>query len=265
MRLALVQMKMDNNSEVNLQKTLIYMEQAAANHANMIFFPELQFYPFFPQYKGLDMRQQAIDIKHPFIQQLAEKSHALGLIVSPNFYLEEGNCYYDASLMIDASGKLLGISKMVHITQSPYFYEQDYYTPSDDGFKVYDTSFGKVGIVICFDRHLPESIRTCAAMGADLILIPTANTEGEPMDLFEWEIRVQAMQSSVFIAMCNRVGQEDEMNFIGQSLAADPEGNIIMKAGSLEEILYCDIDMSQSSKIRNEKPYFRLRRPEFYK
>jgi predicted amidohydrolase len=264
MRLALVQMKMNNDSETNLHTALSAMEEAAANKADMILFPELQFTPFFPQYQGLNMEQQALEINHPFLIELRNKSRELGLFLSPNFYLKEKGCNYDASLMIDNSGELLGISKMVHITQSEGFYEQEYYTPSDDGFKVYNTPYGKVGIVICFDRHLPESIRTCAALGAELILIPTANTIGEPMELFEWEVRVQAMQSSVFIAMCNRVGEEDNMNFAGQSLVADPIGNTLIKAGDAEEILYCDIDLKQSSIIRNEKPYFRLRRTEFY-
>ena len=97
---------------------------------------------------------------------------------------------------------------MVHVFQAPQFYEVDYYTPSEDGFKVFDMPFGRVGIVICFDRHLPESIRTCSLLGAALVIVPTANCKAEPMELFEWEIRVQAMQNSVFVAMCNRVGLE---------------------------------------------------------
>ena len=68
-------------------------------------------------------------------------------------------------LMIDSNGGLVGVSKMVNVYQANKFYEQDYYTPSEDGFKVYDTPFGKIGIVICFDRHLPEGIRSCAKQG----------------------------------------------------------------------------------------------------
>lgn len=265
MKIALAQMKMEKDYEQNFQASLQAMEKAAQNKADLIFFPEIQFYPFFPQYEKLDKEQYALDLSHGFIQQISEKSKEFGLISSPNLYLKEGNAYYDASLMISASGELQGISKMVHISQSQYFYEQDYYTPSDDGFKVYESPFGKIGIVICFDRHLPESVRTCAALGADLILIPTANIEGEPLELFEWEIRVQAMQSSVFIAMCNRVGMEDYMNFIGQSIVIDPNGNIMAKADGSEQILYADIDLHQSSTARNEKPYFRPRRTECYR
>lgn len=135
---------------------------------------------------------------------------------------------------------------------------------TDDGFKVFDTPHGKVGIVICYDRHLPESIRTCVLMGAELVIIPTANLTTEPMEMFEWEVRVQAMQNSVFIAMCNRVGTEGELTFAGESIVCDPNGNVIAKAGAEEELLTCDIDLSEAARIRNAKPYFATRRKEFY-
>ena len=106
----------------------------------------------------------------------------------PNIYLLENGKTYDASILIDKNGSILGVQKMVHIAQAEQFFEQDYYMPSDDGFHVFDTAFGKIGIVVCFDRHYPESIRTEALMGADLILIPTVNTKEEPSKMFAWEI-----------------------------------------------------------------------------
>ena len=130
----------------------------------------------------------------------------------PNLYLLENDRTYDASIFIDKNGEVKGTQKMVHIAQAEQFYEQDYYTPSDEGFKVFDTEFGKIGIVVCFDRHYPESIRTEVLRGAELILIPTVNT----------------------------------------------------KADDTEQILYVDIDMQESLKIRNAKPYTQLRRPDFY-
>lgn len=171
---------------------------------------------------------------------------------------------YDASLWISPEGKLLDISKMVHIAQNVKFYEQDYYTPSDDGFKVFHTPFGNVGIVICFDRHMPESIRSCALKGADLIIIPTANTKAEPMEMFEWEMRVQAMQNQVFIAMCNRVGTEDTMQFAGESIIIHPSGDVIEKADDTEQLLICDIDLDDVKKVRSNINYMSLRRVEQY-
>ena len=154
---------------------------------------------------------------------------------------------------------------MVHIMQAAQFYERDYYTPSEDGFLVFDTPHGRVGIVICFDRHLPESIRTCALKGADLVIIPTANTKSEPMELFEWEIRVQAMQNQIFVAMCNRVGREDGMDFAGESLIVHPSGDVICKADDREQLIVQELDLAEARLWREHKrPYLRQRRPECY-
>lgn len=146
----------------------------------------------------------------------------------------------------------VGISKMVHIAQAERFYKQDCYEPANDGFHVYETLFGRIGIVVCFDRHYPESIRTTALMGADLI--PTANTKAEPSELFEWEIRVQAFQSSVAIAMCNRTGREDAMDFSGESLLVGADGKRIVRGDDRERLLCADIDLLESRRIRKERP-----------
>ena len=182
----------------------------------------------------------------------------------PNVYLLENEKVYDASILIDQNGSILGIQKMVHIAKAEQFYEQDYYTPSDTGFQVFDTNLGKIGIVVCFDRHYPESIRTETLMGADLILIPTVNTKQEPMKMFEMELCVQAFQNSVVLAMCNRVGKEDAMEFAGESLVISAEGKTLLKADDTEQIIYVDIDLEESEKIRQSKPYLTLRRTELY-
>jgi predicted amidohydrolase len=264
MKIAMAQIKMSESMEDNFRTSLSAIEEAARNKADLIFFPEVQLSPFFPQYHGQSAEHYALTVEHEYIRRMADLCRERNIMASPNVYLQEGGAYYDASLFIDAEGRIAGISKMVHIMQCPFFYEQDYYSPSNDGFKVYDTPFGGVGIVICFDRHLPESVRTCALLGADLVLIPTANTEGEPLDLFEWEIRVQAMHSGVYIAMCNRVGQESEMNFIGQSLVADGHGGLLTRADENEGLTYAELDLEKSRKERKKSPYFTLRRPQFY-
>lgn len=102
-------------------------------------------------------------------------------------------------------------------------------------------------------------------MGANLILIPTANTKAEPSEMFEWEVRVQAFQNSVAIAMCNRVACEGEMDFAGESIVVDANGDVLAKVGDAEQLLYVDIDLSDSMKIRQSRPYTNLRREELYK
>ena len=196
--------------------------------------------------------------------RLCQKAREHRYYLSPNVYLESEGARYDTSLWISPEGKIRDTAKMVHIAQNENFYEQDYYTLAEDGFKVFATPFGKIGIVICFDRHMPESIRTCAKKGADLIIVPTANTKAEPMEMFEWEMRVQAMQNQVFIAMCNRVGTEDKMQFAGESIVIDPRGKVLAKADDREQLLVCDIDLQEVKKVRSSLDYLSLRRPEQY-
>ena len=97
-----------------------------------------------------------------------------------------------------------------------------------------------------------------------MILIPTVNTKAEPSQMFEWELRVQAFQNSVALAMCNRVGVEGNIHFSGESVVVDARGKVLAKADDTEQILYVDVDMQEPLKIRNAKPYTQLRRTEFY-
>lgn len=262
MKLALAQMSMKESIEKNLETSLQFCQKA--KECDLLFFPEIQLSPFFPQYEKKNVDRYCLQQNAAEIIRLQEAAKQYGYYLSPNVYLEIEKKRYDTSLWITPDGVLKDMAKMVHIAQAPQFYEQDYYTPSDDGFKVFETPFGMIGIVICYDRHLPESIRTCVLKGADLILIPTANTKAESMEMFEWEIRVQAMQNQVFIAMCNRVGKEDVMEFAGESLIVHPSGEVLAKADDTEQLLICDINLQEAKEWRARVPYLATRKPEWY-
>ena len=264
MRIGLAQMSMESDIEANFQKSLAFIRDAAKQGVDIICFPEVQLSPFFAQYEKMDVSRYVIEENSRYISEMKSLCKEKGIYACPNFYIEENGKRYDMSLLIDDKGCIIGRQKMVHIAQCECFYEQDYYTPSEEGFKVFDTRFGKIGIVVCFDRHYPESIRTEALRGAELVIIPTANTIAEPSELFQWEVRVQAFQNSVNIAMCNRVGTEGEMVFSGESIVADHLGALAALAGDGEELLFCDVDLSAAAHTRKDKPYTSLRRPELY-
>lgn len=264
MRIALAQIKNEGSMEKNLAGSLQCIKEASEHQADLILFPEVHLTEFFPQYEARKVEKYRLAIDSDIVKAFQKAAGDRHIMVVPNIYLEENGNPYDASLLIDKNGEILGIQKMVHVAQARQFYEQDYYTPADDGFKVFDTDCGRIGIVVCFDRHYPESIRTEALMGADLILIPTVNTKQEPSEMFEWELRVQAFQNSVAIAMCNRVGSEGAMDFSGESIVIDAGGNVMKKADDTEQLLYVDVDLRESSDVRKAKPYTQLRRPEYY-
>ena len=264
MKIALAQMQMSRDMAANYHKSLELIRGAAEEGASLVVFPEIQLTPFFPQYEGKDVSGYAMGLHHPYIQGLCEACRASRIFASPNLYIEENGHRYDMSLLIDEQGAIIGKQKMVHIAQCEQFYEQSYYTPSEEGFSVFDTKLGRIGVVVCFDRHYPESVRTEALRGADLILIPTANTTAEPSELFQWEIRVQAFQNSVNIAMCNRCGAEDGMTFSGASMVSDAHGALLALAGTEEELLIADVDLRDAAQTRREKPYTALRRTALY-
>jgi len=264
MKIALAQMRMSESIADNYDKTIQLIKEAAINKAQIICFPELQLTPFFPQYHLKNVEQYILTLNHSYVQGICQACFKYQIYAAINIYVNENHKNYDMSLLIDKQGKIIGKQKMVHIAQAKQFYEQDYYEPSEEGFHVFDTDFGKIGIVVCFDRHYPESIRTSVLKGAHLIIVPTANTLDEPMEMFEWEIRVQAFQNSVHIAMCNRVGQEDQMIFAGQSLIASCLGDIVSKGDHKERIVYGEIDLDFANQTRQNKSYTQLRRIMLY-
>ena len=243
MKIAMAQMKMSANYNKNLKRSIEYINQA--KDCDLLFFPEVQLSPFFAQYRStelpLNIENYITELNGEEItifRQLAKENE---MYISPNFYVNDCGCKYDMSLMIDCDGQILGKSKMVNVENNKNFYEKDYYTPSEDGYKVYQTPLGNIGIVICYDRHFPESVKSCAKQSADLVIIPTANTLEEDMPFFEKEIQTLASENKVIIAMCNRVGAEDKMHFAGQSLIASPQGKTLLKADDREQLIIFEI------------------------
>ena len=270
MKIALAQMQMSMDQKENSGKALMQIKKAGLAGADLVLFPEVMLTPFFPQYPaamlsgmGIPADAFAITEEHEIFEEIAKEAKEAALYVSPNFYIKEadGTCY-DRSYFISPNGAIKGYSDMVNIFSGDNFWERDYYAPSKEGFKVFDTPFGRVGIVICFDRHLPESIRSVALQGATMVLIPTANLTSEPLDVYEAEIRSAAYQNNVFIAMCNRTGEENGITFAGASFVAGPDGEVIAKAGSSEELLVCEVDPGQAIRSRQERPYIGFVSPD---
>jgi N-carbamoylputrescine amidase len=198
----------------------------------------------------------------PLLDRIRTKCTEAGLVAAAGIYLAQGGGKYSATLVLGRDGAILACVKKMHITCVPQFYEQHYFTPGDEGFPVAETTAGRLGVVICYDRHYPESMRACALRGAQLILVPTANTRAENLEMFEWEMRVAAFQNNVFVAMCNRAGREGDMFFAGESLVVDPDGQVLARAGGQAQLLLADLDFDHIMRSRQARPYLTLRQPQ---
>ncbi|MCL6098151.1 MAG: carbon-nitrogen hydrolase family protein [Bacteroidetes bacterium] len=267
MKIALVQQKASVNLELNRQKGVNSVIEAASSGAKIICFAELAFTPFFPQKPSdknfIDHSETVPGSTTDVFCKLAKE---LEVVIVLNLYERDGNKTYDSSPVIDADGKIMGTTRMIHITDYSCFHEKDYYTPGNNGAPVYDTKHGKIGIAICYDRHYPEYMRTLALNGAEIVFVPQAGAVGEwPEGLYESEMRVAAFQNGYFTALCNRVGEEECLTFSGESFVSNPEGEIIARAClGKEEILFCDIDLSDCGKSHAKRLFMRDRRPELY-
>ncbi len=267
MRIALIQQHATRDKAANVARGLANLETAAKNGAELACFAELAFEWFYPQRKASpDYASLAEPVPGPTTDAFARKARELGLVVVLNLYERAAHGTFDSSPVIDADGRLLGVTRMVHITEYACFHEQGYYTPGDTGMPVYDTKVGKVGVSICYDRHYPEVMRALALGGADLVVVPQAGSVGEwPEGLYEAELQVAAFQNGYFTALCNRVGREDALTFGGESFVCGPDGRVMARApAGQDHILYADIDLAATHDSHARRLFLQHRRPELY-
>ncbi|MDI6844947.1 MAG: nitrilase-related carbon-nitrogen hydrolase [Candidatus Saccharicenans sp.] len=266
-KIALVQQANTRDREHNLKRGLEALEKAARAGARLVLFPELSFLPFLPQHParpGFEI--QAEEVPGPTTAIISQRAAELGVVVVFNLLeIHEGKTY-DSSPVIDSNGRLIGLNRMVHVMEAPGFHEKGYYHPGDLGAGVFETSAGRLGVAICYDRHFPEYMRALALKGAELVVIPQAGAKGEwPPGLFEAELQVAAFQNGYFIALANRVGREEVVDFEGGSLVVDPSGQIIARAGKgREEVLLTEVDFSLLDNCPARRHFLPDRRPEIY-
>ncbi len=267
MKSALVQQKATDDKQANVERGLRAVDEAAAAGAGLICFAELAFERFYPQRPATAQATALAEpVPGPIVEAFIRKARERRVVIVLNLYERDGDRSFDCSPVIDTDGRLLGRTRMVHITDYTGFYEQGYYTPGDTGVPVYDTRVGRIGVAICYDRHYPEYMRGLAVNGADLVVVPQAGAVGEwPEGLYEAEMRVAAFQNGYYVALCNRVGREEHLTFAGESFVCDFDGVVIARAPQgAETILYADIELERTACSHARRLFFRDRRPELY-
>lgn len=268
MRIALIQQHASEDRRDNLRRALASMRRAAAEGADVAIFAELALDRFFPQCPSLPgAADLAEPVPGPTSDAISSRAAELGLVTVFNMYeCDDRGRMFDSSPVYDADGTLLGVTRMVHITDFKWFHEKEYYHPGDRGAPVYETAVGRIGVAICYDRHYPEYMRALALAGADLVAIPQAGAVGEwPEGMYEAEVRTAAFQNGYFVALCNRVGREDELDFAGESFVCDPEGRVVARAsGGRDHLLFVDVDLSLCGASTARRLFLRDRRPDLY-
>jgi len=267
MRIALVQQHATHDRLDNLRRGLAALAAAARRGADLVCFAELAFERFHPQRPATgDVGSLAEPVPGPTTDALARAAAQHGVVVVGNLYERDGDRCFDCSPVVDADGTLLGRARMTHITDYPCFHERGYYAPGDTGAPVFATRAGRVGVAICYDRHFPEYMRSLALDGAEIVVVPQAGAVDEwPEGLYEAELRVAAFQNGYFTALCNRVGEEECLEFAGGSFVCAPDGRVLTRAASrTDDLLLVDLNLSEVSASHARRLFLPDRRPELY-
>ncbi len=262
---------LEKQKKASINRHVSMIEQAAKKGAQVCCLQEVFFGPYFCAEQ--DAKWYALTEKIPegpttkLMQDVAKKNRII--LVVPIYEVDLPGLYYNTAAVIDEHGKYLGKYRKHHIPHcKPGFWEKFYFTPGNLGYPVFDTSAGKIGVYICYDRHFPEGARELGLNGAEIVFNPSATVAGLSEYLWKLEQPAHAVANQYFVGAINRVGREGPWNigeFYGQSYFCDPRGQIVAQASrDKDEVLTADLDLDQIQEVRNTWQFFRDRRPESY-
>ncbi len=272
----IIQMSCEADVVVNIQKAIAKTREAAAQGANIVCLQELFTSLYFCDEEKPENFNYAEPIPGPTTDRLCELAKELGVVIIASLFEKRAmGLYHNTTAVIDADGTYLGKYRKMHIPDDPGYYEKYYFTPGDLGYKVWDTKFGRIGVLICWDQWYPEAARITALMGAEMIFYPTAigwdlNEKSETINKEQYEAwqtiqRGHAVANGVHIIAVNRVGKEAEQQFWGGSFIANPHGRLLYLASHDKEEVHVEtIDSAVTEYYRTTWPYLRDRRIDSY-
>ena len=268
-RAALVQAAWTGDKESMIAHHERQARQAAADGAQVICFQELFYGPYFCQVQDTKHYEYAEPVPGPVTERFAKLAAELRLVmVLPVYELEQPGVLYNTAAVIDADGSYLGKYRKHHLPHLPGFWEKFYFRPGNGGYPVFDTSVGKIGVYICYDRHFPEGWRALGLNGARIVFNPSATSAGLSDHLWKLEQPAAAVANQYYIGAINRVGTEplgDDV-FYGTSYFVTPEGRLVGEAGARDdgELIIRDLDLDLIDTVRNKWAFYRDRRPDAY-
>jgi N-carbamoylputrescine amidase len=264
----------------NVARAERLVREAARRGAQVICLKELFNAPYFCKSQQAERFDLAEPIPGPTTARMQRLAEELAVVlVVPLFERQGPGVYRNAAAVIDADGRLLGAYRKMHIPDDPLFNEKYYFAPGDaPGFRVWQTRYATIGVLICWDQWYPEAARITSLLGAQVLFYPTA-IGWHPSEREEWGAaqvdawrtiqRSHAIANGLYVAAPNRIGHEDEpgtegLDFFGHSFIADPYGRYVAEAGEAEEILIARCDPAVVETARRNWPFLRDRRIDAY-
>ncbi len=274
--IGLIQMSCSENVQENIEKTIAKIKEAAANGAQIICLQELFSSLYFCNVEDHDNFKLGETIPGPTTEIMQKLAKELGVVLVVSLFEKRAQgLYHNSAAIIDADGAYLGKYRKMHIPDDPGYYEKFYFTPGDLGYKVWQTKFGKIGVLICWDQWYPEAARITSLMGADILFYPTAigwdldeknqAINQEQYDAWQTIQRSHAIANGLYVVSVNRVGTEANQKFWGGSFIANPHGRLLFLASHDQEETHVEtLDLEKTEYYRTTWPFLRDRRIDSY-
>lgn len=275
-KIGLIQHKCSENTNENIEKVTQMIRNAAHQGAKIICTQELFANVYFPQTIDVKKYEWAEPIPGPVTNKMQALAKELSVVIITSVYeyVMDG-VYFNTVVVFDADGKNLGKYRKHHIPEGPQYLEKYYFTEGDTGYPVFETKYGTIGVLICWDEWFPEPSRILSLKGAKIIFYPSAiGSEPDQPNLDTSQtwmdaIRAHGIHNNIFIAAVNRVGREysdhGHMDFYGRSFISNPWGTVIKEAETRDdEMIIADIDFEEIKTARNLLQFHRDRRPDSY-
>lgn len=252
-----------NSAVLDVEANCEAVEQAARKAADagarILLTPEL-----FPVgYAPLRLRAELDPGRLPTIRRaLADiaRKNGIALVYSLPAVTADGQWQITATLVDHHGAELLNYAK-VHLFGAE---ERKAFSPAQAAPAVVDLHGIRTSMVICYDVEFPESVRAAAVRGAQLLLVPTALSQGFDA-VPQLLLRARALESQLTVAYANHSGVEDGCEFLGGSVIAAPDGSLLAAAGTAPELLFAEVDAVSAEEARDAVPYLRERRPDVYR
>jgi N-carbamoylputrescine amidase len=275
----LLQTSCSSEPAANLKKTLAAANMAIERGAQIICTQELfrsQYFCQTEEHKNFQLAEPIPGPSTEAFQKLARERSVVAIVSI--FEKRAPGLYHNSAAIVDADGKLLGVYRKMHIPDDPLYYEKFYFTPGDLGFRAWETRYGKIGVLICWDQWYPEAARLTAMHGAEILFYPTAigwhpaekvQVGAQQHNAWETIQRGHAIANGCYVVVPNRIGHEklskDGIEFWGQSFVAGTSGEILARApADKEEVLVVALDLGAVDVTRTHWPFLRDRRVDAY-
>lgn len=260
-RLGIVQFEsIIGDVDANIGKAEKAIAEISELGADIAVFPEMFTTGYNMNLIGDRLHNLALTLESHEVKRLCDAAKAYSMwVVAPLAERRADGRLYNSAVVIDSDGAVRGSYAKTHLWTP----DKRYFTSGDE-FLVFDSPFGRFGIMICYDAGFPEVARSLTLMGAEFIIMPSA-WRIQDKDIWDLNIPQRALENVLYVVAVNRVGKEGDLHLFGDSKVADPRGRIIAELPIDEEaskVVELNIDLLKT--FREQVPYLGDRRPDLY-